>query len=212
MDGHLLERLNLLRIHNSIGLGNHDEEIEQLQALLIHHVGTYLVAAVLYHRTVLLHAHLLLLLEELEENFFALLSGCLAEILTQEAAHHLHLRMHNLAICIDDVGTEHQQREHEGVSLSLVALLAAVALVAEALTAVVLLAAVLLAAVGIVGVVVMVVAVAVYRIQSVIKERTEGITCQGSQRTGCDEAEHTTYPFTCCHFLVVEIVEERSDA
>ena len=110
--------------------------------------------------------------------------------------------MHNLAICIDDVGTEHQQREHEGVSLSLIALLAAVALVAVALAA----------AVGIVGVVVMVVAVAVYRIQSVIKERTEGITCQGSQRTGCDETEHTTYPFTCCHFLVVEIVEERSDA
>ena len=202
MDGHLLERLNLLRIHNSIGLGYHDEEIEQLQALLIHHVGTYLVAAVLYHRTVLLHAHLLLLLKELEEDFFALLLGSLAEILTQEAAHQLHLRMHNLAICIDDVGTEHQQREHEGVSLSLIALLAAVALVAVALVA----------AVGIVGVVVMVVAVAVYRIQSVIKERTEGITCQGSQRTGCDEAEHTTYPFTCCHFLVVEIVEERSDA
>ena len=202
MDGHLLERLNLLRIHNSIGLGNHDEEIEQLQALLIHHVGTYLVAAVLYHRTVLLHAHLLLLLKELEEDFLALLLGSLAEILTQEAAHQLHLRMHNLAICIDDVGTEHQQREHEGVSLSLIALLAAVALVAVALVA----------AVGIVGVVVMVVAVAVYRIQSVIKERTEGITCQGSQRTGCDEAEHTTYPFTCCHFLVVEIVEERSDA
>ena len=140
------------------------------------------MAAVLYHRTVLLHAHLLLLLKELEENFFALLSGCLAEILTQEAAHHLHLRMHNLAICIDDVGTEHQQREHEGVSLSLIALLAAVALVAEALAAVV-----LLAAVGIVGVVVMVVAVAVYRIQPVLKEGTEGITCQGSQRTGCDE-------------------------
>ena len=197
MDGHLLERLNLLRIHNSIGLGNHDEEIEQLQALLIHHVGTYLVAAVLYHRTVLLHAHLLLLLKELEEDFLALLLGSLAEILTQEAAHQLHLRMHNLAICIDDVGTEHQQREHEGVSLSLIALLAAVALAA---------------AVGIVGVVVMVVAVAVYRIQSVIKERTEGITCQGSQRTGCDETEHTTYPFTCCHLLVVEIVEERSDA
>ena len=202
MDGHLLERLNLLRIHNSIGLGYHDEEIEQLQALLIHHVGTYLVAAVLYHRTVLLHAHLLLLLKELEEDFLALLLGCLAEILTQEAAHQLHLRMHNLAICIDDVGTEHQQREHEGVSLSLIALLAAVALVAVALAA----------AVGIVGVVVMVVTVAVYRIQSVIKERTEGITCQGSQRTGCDEAEHTTYPFTCCHLLVVEIVEERSDA
>ena len=191
MDGHLLERLNLLRIHNSIGLGYHDEEIEQLQALLIHHVGTYLVAAVLYHRTVLLHAHLLLLLKEFEEDFFALLLGSLAEILTQEAAHQLHLRMHNLAICIDDVGTEHQQREHEGVSLSLIALLAAVALVAVALAA----------AVGIVGVVVMVVAVAVYRIQSVIKERTEGITCQGSQRTGCDEAEHTTYPFTCCHFF-----------
>ena len=202
MDGHLLERLNLLRIHNSIGFGYHDEEIEQLQALLIHHVGTYLVAAVLYHRTVLLHAHLLLLLKELEKDFLALLLGSLAEILTQEAAHQLHLRMHNLAICIDDVGTEHQQREHEGVSLSLIALLAAVALVAVALAA----------AVGIVGVVVMVVAVAVYSIQSVIKERTEGITCQGSQRTGCDEAEHTTYPFTCCHFLVVEIVEERSDA
>ena len=202
MDGHLLERLNLLRIHNSIGLGNHDEEIEQLQALLIHHVGAYLVAAVLYHRTVLLHAHLLLLLKEFEEDFLALLLGSLAEILTQEAAHQFHLRMHNLAICIDDVGTEHQQREHEGVSLSLIALLAAVALVAVALAA----------AVGIVGVVVMVVAVAVNRIQSVIKERTEGITCQGSQRTGCDETEHTTYPFTCCHFLVVEIVEERSDA
>ena len=207
MDGHLLERLNLLRIHNSIGLGNHDEEIEQLQALLIHHVGTYLMTAVLYHRTVLLHAHLLLLFEEFEENFLALLTGCLAEILTQEAAHHLHLGMHDFAICIDDVGTEHQQREHEGVSLSLIALLAAVALVAETLAAVV-----LLAAVGIVGVVVMVVAVAVYRIQSVLKEGTEGIACQGSQRTGCDETEHTTYPFTCCHLLVVEIVEERSDA
>ena len=202
MDGHLLERLNLLRIHHSIGLGYHDEEIEQLQALLIHHVGTYLVAAVLYHRTVLLHAHLLLLLEELEEDFLALLLGCLAEILTQESAHQLHLRMHDLAICIDDVGTEHQQREHEGVSFSLIALLAAVALAAVALVA----------AVGIVGVVVTVVAVTVYRIQSVLKERTEGITCQGSQRTGCDETEHTTYPFTCCHLLVVEIVEERSDA
>ena len=31
--------------------------------------------------------------------------------------------MHDLAICIDDVGTEHQQRKHEGVSLSLIALL-----------------------------------------------------------------------------------------
>ena len=207
MDGHLLECLNLLRIHNSIGLGYHDEEIEQLQALFIHHVGTYLMTAVLYHRTVLLHAHLLLLFEEFEEDFLALLLGCLAEILTQEAAHQLHLGMHDLAICIDDVGAEHQQREHEGVSLSLIALLAAVALVAEALAAVV-----LLAAVGIVGVVVMVVAVAVYRIQSVLKEGTEGIACQGSQRTGCDETEHTTNPFTCCHFLVVEIVEERSDA
>ena len=207
MDGHLLECLNLLRIHNSIGLGYHDEEIEQLQALLIHHVGTYLMTAVLYHRTVLLHAHLLLLFEEFEEDFLALLLGCLAEILTQEAAHQLHLGMHDLAICIDDVGAEHQQRKHEGVSLSLIALLAAVALVAEALAAVV-----LLAAVGIVGVVVMVVAVAVYRIQSVLKEGTEGIACQGSQRTGCDETEHTTNPFTCCHLLVVEIVEERSDA
>ena len=45
-----------------------------------------------------------------------------------------------------------------------------------------------------------------------LKEGTEGIACQGSQRTGCDETEHTTYPFTCCHLLVVEIVEERSDA
>ena len=207
MDGHLLECLNLLRIHNSIGLGYHDEEIEQLQALFIHHVGTYLMTAVLYHRTVLLHAHLLLLFEEFEENFLALLLGSLAEILTQEAAHHLHLGMHDFAICIDDVGAEHQQRKHEGVSLSLIALLAAVALVAEALAAVV-----LLAAVGIVGVVVMVVAVAVYRIQSVLKEGTEGIACQGSQRTGCDETEHTTNPFTCCHLLVVEIVEERSDA
>ena len=207
MDGHLLECLNLLRIHNSIGLGYHDEEIEQLQALFIHHVGTNLMTAVLYHRTVLLHAHLLLLFEEFEEDFLALLLGCLAEILTQEAAHHLHLGMHDLAICIDDVGAEHQQREHEGVSLSLITLLAAVALVAEALAAVV-----LLAAVGIVGVVVMVVAVAVYRIQSVLKEGTEGIACQGSQRTGCDETEHTTNPFTCCHLLVVEIVEERSDA
>ena len=207
MDGHLLECLNLLRIHNSIGLGYHDEEIEQLQALFIHHVGTYLMTAVLYHRTVLLHAHLLLLFEEFEEDFLALLLGCLAEILTQEAAHQLHLGMHDLAICIDDVGAEHQQREHEGVSLSLIALLAAVALVSEALAAVV-----LLAAVGIVGVVVMVVAVAVYRIQSVLKEGTEGIACQGSQRTGCDETEHTTNPFTCCHLLVVEIVEERSDA
>ena len=207
MDGHLLECLNLLRIHNSISLGYHDEEIEQLQALFIHHVGTYLMTAVLYHRTVLLHAHLLLLFEEFEEDFLALLLGCLAEILTQEAAHHLHLGMHDLAICIDDVGAEHQQRKHEGVSLSFIALLAAVALVAEALAAVV-----LLAAVGIVGVVVMVVAVAVYRIQSVFKEGTEGIACQGSQRTGCDETEHTTNPFTCCHLLVVEIVEERSDA
>ena len=207
MDGHLLECLNLLRIHNSIGLGYHDEEIEQLQALFIHHVGTYLMTAVLYHRTVLLHAHLLLLFEEFEEDFLALLLGSLAEILTQEAAHHLHLGMHDLAICIDDVRAEHQQREHEGVSLSLITLLAAVALVAEALAAVV-----LLAAVGIVGVVVMVVAVAVYRIQSVLKEGTEGIACQGSQRTGCDETEHTTNPFTCCHLLVVEIVEERSDA
>ena len=109
MDGHLLECLNLLRIHNSIGLGYHDEEIEQLQALLIHHVGTYLMTAVLYHRTVLLHAHLLLLFEEFEEDFLALLLGCLAEILTQEAAHHLHLGMHDLAICIDDVGAENQQ-------------------------------------------------------------------------------------------------------
>lgn len=199
MDGHLLECLNLLRIHNSIGLGYHDEEIEQLQALFIHHVGTYLMTAVLYHRTVLLHAHLLLLFEEFEEDFLALLLGCLAEILTQEAAHHLHLGMHDLAICIDDVGAEHQQRKHEGVSLSFIALLAAVALVAEALAAVV-----LLAAVGIVGVVVMVVAVAVYRIQAVLKEGTEGIACQGSQRTGCDETEHTTNPFTCCHLLVVE--------
>ena len=182
MDGHLLECLNLLRIHNSIGLGYHDEEIEQLQALFIHHVGTYLMTAVLYHRTVLLHAHLFLLFEEFEEDFLALLLGCLAEILTQEAAHHLHLGMHDLAICIDDVGAEHQQRKHEGVSLSFIALLAAVALVAEALAAVV-----LLAAVGIVGVVVMVVAVAVYRIQSVLKEGTEGIACQSSQRTGCDE-------------------------
>ena len=33
---------------------------------LIHHVGTYLMTAVLYHRTVLLHAHLLLLFEELD--------------------------------------------------------------------------------------------------------------------------------------------------
>ena len=207
MDGHLLECLNLQRIHNSIGLGYHDEEIEQLQALFIHHVGTYLMTAVLYHRTVLLHAHLLLLFEEFEEDFLALLLGCLAEILTQEAAHHLHLGMHDLSICIDDVGAEHQQREHEGVSLSLIALLAAVALAAEALATVA-----LLAAVGIVGVVVMVVAVAVYRIQSVLKEGTEGIACQGSQRTGCDETEYTTNPFTCCHLLVVEIVEERSDA
>ena len=32
-----------------------DKEIKQLQALLVHHVGTYLVTAVLYHAAILLH-------------------------------------------------------------------------------------------------------------------------------------------------------------
>ena len=81
VEGYFLQRLNLLRRNHIVCLGYHHEEVEQLQALLVHHVGTYLMTAVLYHRAILLHAHALLLLEELEEDFLALLLRRHTEVL-----------------------------------------------------------------------------------------------------------------------------------
>ena len=90
MNGHFLEGYNLFWTYYSIGLRYHDQEIEQLKALLISHVGTYLMTTVLYHRTIFSHAQALLLLEKLEQDFFTLLLRLFSEILTQKTAHQLH--------------------------------------------------------------------------------------------------------------------------
>ena len=44
--------------------------VEQLEALLVDHVGAYLVLTVLYHPTIFGHSQTLLLLEKLEQDFF----------------------------------------------------------------------------------------------------------------------------------------------
>ena len=135
MNGYLLQGLNLFWRNYVVGLGYHHQEVEQLQALLVHHVGTNLMAAVVYHAAILLHAHALLLLKELEKYLLALFLGRFAEVLEQEPAHQLHLRMHNLAIHGNDIRRQYQKREHEAVALALVGMLLAVSLLLVSLLA-----------------------------------------------------------------------------
>ena len=103
----------LLCHHHSICLGQHHQEAEQLQALLVRHIGRYLSAAVTDDGAVLLHSHLVLLLEKLQQYLLPLHLRRHAEVVAQEAAHSLHLRVHHLAICLDDIGSQHQKGKHE---------------------------------------------------------------------------------------------------
>ena len=91
----------------------------------------------------LLGVHLLLLVEELAQDFLALTDALLAEVLAQHLAHTLHLGVHDAAIGTNDVGRKHEQREDETVALALVSLLLLPLLVALLVLALVLVVAAL---------------------------------------------------------------------
>ena len=112
----------------AVGLRNHDEEVEQLQALGIVHVGSHLTTAL--HDSILkgCSPYPLLLVEQLAEDFVALLACHVAEVLAQHVAHQLHLGVHHPAVGPDDVRSQHKHGEQETVTLPLIRLLTAIRL------------------------------------------------------------------------------------
>ena len=103
MIGNLFQRCEFLSWHLTVGLCYHDQEVEQLKALFVHHTVANLLTTVLNHAAILQHTYTLLLLKKFQKNLLALCHGSQAEVLTQEATHQLHLGMHHLAVGLDDV-------------------------------------------------------------------------------------------------------------
>ena len=74
-----------------------------MQALGVVHVGGHLLTALHDGLAELLRPYPLLLVEETVEDFVTLLAGYIAEVLAQHVTHQFHLRVHHLAVGLDDV-------------------------------------------------------------------------------------------------------------
>ena len=87
----LTERGDLLLRQASVGLRNHHEEVEQLQAPAVVYVAGDVHAALANGLPIAVVALLLGLVEEPAQNLVALLRCHLAEVSPQHLAHGLHL-------------------------------------------------------------------------------------------------------------------------
>ena len=61
----------------------------------------------------------LLLFEESGQDVVTLTDGLVAEVLAQHLAHGFHFGVHGLAISLDDIGREDEEREEEAVAVAL---------------------------------------------------------------------------------------------
>ena len=64
-----------------------------------------------------------LLSKQLAHQLIALLSCSLAKILTEHTSYQFHFRMHHLAIGLYDIGRQHQHRDKETITVTLLRLL-----------------------------------------------------------------------------------------
>ena len=65
----------------------------------------------------------LLLCKQLTHHLVTLLSCSLAKILTEHTSYQFHFRMHHLAIGLYDIGRQHQHRDKETITVTLLRLL-----------------------------------------------------------------------------------------
>ena len=196
--GTLLQGRDLTLRHAAIGLRHHREEVQQLQSLRIVHLKVDLSTALSDGLFELCPALTLLFVEEFGQYLIALIHSILTEILAQHLAYHLHLRVHRLAIGLDDIRREHQQREQETVTLSLLLtltigpLIGLVIILIGSLTTV---AAIALRARAPRSRVVW----RVHPIEHRVEQRTQQIPCQRSQRPSSHPADKSSYPLSCSH-------------
>ena len=137
---------------------------------------------------------MLLTFEQLFHDILTLRHCLRSEVLAQEVAQQLHLRVHHLAIGTNDIGCQHQQREQERVALSLIRLPLPILLIASIGVAVVILA------------VVVVLVGPVHHVESSLEQRTQHVSQQCPQRARSDEPQEASNPFSYCHLLVFPFV------
>ena len=118
---HLVEGAQFGIGHLAVGFGQEHQEVEQLLQHPVVHIPRHLPAAVLYNLAEgigVAGGHTVLLLEEPSQYLVALCLGIAAEVLAQELSYIFHLRVHHLAVGLDDVGGQHHHGEQETVALS----------------------------------------------------------------------------------------------
>ena len=117
-DGYAMQLLHLLGVNLAIGLRYLAEVRKQLQQLLLGHHASHLLATELYLSVPFRLAHRLTFLEKSAQDVIALLHRRGAETAPQELADEFHLGVHHLAIRLNDMGRQQQQREQETVSFT----------------------------------------------------------------------------------------------
>ena len=184
--------------HRTVGLGHHHKIVQELQTLGIVHLLVNLSATLTNGRLKLRPTLALLLFEELVQDIIALIDGIRTEVLTEHLAHHLHLRMHRLAIGLDDIRRKHQQREKEAVAPSLLLTLTIGLLIGL----IIVLIGFLLPRPGIplrARAPCTRIAGRVHPVEHRVKERTYQITRQCPQRATSHPSDKSANPLACCH-------------
>ena len=118
---HFLQGFDFRLTNTTVALCYLRQETEQLEAFFITHVLTDLHATLIngiLERLWIVGIHLLALFEEVEQNLIAFRYSRFAEVHAEELTDELHLAMHHLSVCLDDVRSHHQHREEEAIALA----------------------------------------------------------------------------------------------
>ena len=187
---HLIEGAQFGIGHLAVGFGHEHQKIEQLLQHALVHIPRHLPATVLYdfaEGVGILGGHAVLFLEEALQYLVALCLGIAAEILAQKLPHVFHLRMHHLAVGLDDVGGQYHHGEQETVALSGVVATSAWGVAAAGIAS----------AAGI--------ATSANRCGGVVavEHATDEETGEQAQRTAHHPSQKTAYPFENAHILIV---------
>ena len=199
--GTLFQGRNLTLGHGTVGLRQHHKVVQQLQPLRVVHLLVDLSATLTDGLLELRPTLALLLIEEFVQDIITLIDGLATEILSEHLTYRLHLGMHGLAIGLDDIGRQYEQRKQETIALSLLLTLTVGLLIGLTVILIRLLLPILLA-LG-TGTPCAGIGRRVDTIEYRVKERAYQITRQSAQRTSGHPSDKTTYPLTCCHNLLI---------
>ena len=109
---------NMKGYHN-LGQGDRGEEVKKLQALGLVGVEAGLQTTVTDGLLEVVPSLSLLLFEESGKDIVALGDGILTEVLAQHGSHQFHLRVHGLAVGLDDIGGQDEKGKEETVAVAL---------------------------------------------------------------------------------------------